>query len=186
MQNAPDGDVPACYDVCRKEAYRLIADKNDGALIYPHVCIGPYEIDFLILHRDSNKVLHPIAVECDGHQFHEKTKQQAEYDKRRDRYLALHGMVVFRFTGTEIKRDPGKCAEELHRAVILGQFGPRECAWHGDPLSPKHQEQLEQKAEEERQEEYQRHAQEEARKEQERLDFIESEIMSGTYEGYYP
>jgi hypothetical protein len=92
--------------------------------------------------------------------------------------MALHSIVMFRFTGAEIWRDPGKCAEELHRAVIFGQLGPREWAWHGDPLSPKHQEEMELKAEEERQEE--------AWKGAERLEFIESEIMSGTYEGYYP
>jgi hypothetical protein len=140
------------------------------------VCIGPYEIDFLILYRDFNKALHPIAVECDGHEFHEKTKQKARYDKRRDRYVALHGIVMFRFTGAEIWRDSVMCAEELLRAVIFGQLGPREWAWHGDPLSAKHQEEMELKAEEEQHEE----AEEEACK----LEFIESEILSGTYEDY--
>jgi hypothetical protein len=167
------------YEACRKEAYKLIAGRDEGALIYPHVCIGPYETDFLILFRDFNKSLRPIAVECDGHEFHEKTKQQAEYDKRRDRYLALHSIVMFRFTGAELRRDPDKCAEELRRAVGFQQVGPREAAWWGDPLSQKHQEEFERKEEE-------RLAQEEAEEERERREFIESEIMSGTYEGYYP
>jgi hypothetical protein len=164
------------YESCRKKAYELIADQREGELIYPSVCIGPYELDFLILYRDFNKALRPMAVECYGHD-----------DRRRDRYLALHSILMFRFTGGEVFRDAIKCAEELHRAVIFGQSGPRrEWAWHGDPLSHEYQEEMERKYEEEREreaeEEWQGEADEEARKQQ----FIEAEIMSGTYEGYYP
>lgn len=54
-----------------------------------------------------------IAVECDGHDFHEKTKQQAARDKSRDRKLAAHGIRVLRFTGSEIYRDAGACAGEV-------------------------------------------------------------------------
>jgi len=164
------------YEACRKKAYQLIANDNEGALIYPHVRLGPYEIDFLILYRDFNKVLRPIAVECDGHEFHEKTKQQAEHDKRRDRYFVLHGIFMYRFTGAEIWRDPGRCAEELLRVVVFGQQGPREWAWHGDPLSDKHQEGFERKFEQEREVE--------AEKEWQRLEFIENEILAGTYEDH--
>lgn len=47
-----------------------------------------------------------IAVECDGHDFHERTREQAERDKRRDRDLQVEGWLVARFTGSEIWRDP--------------------------------------------------------------------------------
>lgn len=51
-----------------------------------------------------------LAIECDGHDFHEKTKAQASRDKRRDRELASAGAPVVRFTGSEIFRDPLKHA----------------------------------------------------------------------------
>jgi len=53
-----------------------------------------------------------IAIECDGHAFHEKTKQQAAHDKRRDRYLSGHFDAILRFTGSEIYENPDRCACE--------------------------------------------------------------------------
>jgi hypothetical protein len=47
-----------------------------------------------------------VAVECDGHDFHEKTKEQAKRDKRRDRNIAGAGMDVVRFSGSEIYANP--------------------------------------------------------------------------------
>jgi very-short-patch-repair endonuclease len=52
-------------------------------------------------------------VECDGHDFHERTKEQAQRDKSRDRYLQANGWRVLRFTGSEIHRTPEKCADEI-------------------------------------------------------------------------
>jgi very-short-patch-repair endonuclease len=52
------------------------------------------------------------VVECDGHDFHERTKEQAASDKARDRALQALGMRVLRFTGSEIWSDPLVCARE--------------------------------------------------------------------------
>lgn len=74
-------------------------------------------------HRDANDVPLPklmrkaILVECDGHEFHEKTKEQAARDKSRDRDLQAAGFPVYRFTGSEIWRDPVACATQL--VVVL-------------------------------------------------------------------
>lgn len=54
-----------------------------------------------------------IVVECDGHNFHERTKDQARHDKERDRWMLSKGIRVFRFTGSEIFADPIKCAMEV-------------------------------------------------------------------------
>ena len=53
-----------------------------------------------------------VAIECDGHDFHEKTKEQAARDKSRDRALAAEGWRVIRFTGSEIWKNPFSCADE--------------------------------------------------------------------------
>lgn len=75
--------------------------------------IAGYKADFLIdvCLRNGNKV---IVVECDGHDFHEKTKAQALHDKRRDRIMTHTGARILRFTGSEIWADPARCAEEIY------------------------------------------------------------------------
>jgi very-short-patch-repair endonuclease len=50
---------------------------------------------------------------CDGHAFHERTKEQAKRDRSRDRGAQLHGLPIFRFTGSEIWNDPMGCADEV-------------------------------------------------------------------------
>lgn len=56
-----------------------------------------------------------VAIECDGHDFHEKTKKQAQHDKRRDRDLQILGWSVARFTGSEIVRDPRAASRSSYR-----------------------------------------------------------------------
>ncbi len=53
-----------------------------------------------------------VIVECDGHDYHERTKAQATRDKKRDREFFKHGMVVLRFTGREIHNNAEACANE--------------------------------------------------------------------------
>lgn len=59
-----------------------------------------------------------ICVECDGHNFHERTKEQAARDKKRDRELTVAGWQVLRFAGSEIWRDPAGCAEQVADLVV--------------------------------------------------------------------
>lgn len=54
-----------------------------------------------------------LVVECDGHDFHEKTKQQVSGDKRRDRELKMAGYEVFRYSGSDIWKDPLRHAREV-------------------------------------------------------------------------
>lgn len=63
-----------------------------------------------------------IAVECDGHSFHERTKEQAASDRSRDRMLAEGGWTVLRFTGSELYANPSGCVEEFVR--IMGSTNP--------------------------------------------------------------
>jgi very-short-patch-repair endonuclease len=57
------------------------------------------------------------VIECDGHEFHERTKEQAAHDKRRDRELQIAGHSVLRFTGSEIYADPIACGAQVVRFV---------------------------------------------------------------------
>lgn len=59
-----------------------------------------------------------VAVECDGHTFHERTPEQATYDRRRDRALQSAGWLVLRFTASEIEADAAARADEVARACF--------------------------------------------------------------------
>lgn len=73
--------------------------------------IFEYRVDFLVYPAVAG--VKAIVVECDGHDFHERTKEQAERDRSRDRRLQEAGYFVFRFTGRELFRDPFKCVEQV-------------------------------------------------------------------------
>lgn len=75
--------------------------------------IGQYRADFAFAFCSEEIKLEKIVVECDGHDFHEKTKQQARHDKAKDRYLLSKGWVPIHFTGSEIYNDPAKCVDEV-------------------------------------------------------------------------
>ncbi len=77
--------------------------------------IGKYTADFLIAGRHmelphSPEIRRSIVVECDGHDFHERTKEQAQRDRKRDRDIQALGYKILRFTGSEIFRAPFDCA----------------------------------------------------------------------------
>ena len=59
-----------------------------------------------------------IDVECDGHEFHERTKEQAARDRSRDRELTLNGWTVLRFTGSEVHKSAAMCAEQVFEAIL--------------------------------------------------------------------
>ncbi len=62
-------------------------------------------------------------MECDGHDFHERTKEQAQRDKARDRDLQMAGWQIARFTGAEIARSPQKVADKVYEFIheIVGR-----------------------------------------------------------------
>lgn len=77
---------------------------------------GRYIIDIAILVKMDSEFFY-VAIECDGHDYHERTKEQAARDKSRDRALAADGVVVLRFTGSEIWHDTWGCSEEVFLVI---------------------------------------------------------------------
>lgn len=57
------------------------------------------------------------AIYCDGHDFHERTKEQAARDRSIDRKLQQIGWHVFRFTGSEIYRATNKCIADISKQI---------------------------------------------------------------------
>jgi very-short-patch-repair endonuclease len=79
----------------------------------PQVQCCQHRVDFLFIGFCAELKPVLVAVECDGHDFHERSKEQAAKDKSRDRELASMGIQVMRFTGSEIHRDAPKCVREV-------------------------------------------------------------------------
>ena len=73
-----------------------------------------WRADFLIHAWDFGRgQWRRLIVECDGHEFHERTKEQAVRDRSRDRKAQMLGFAILRFTGSEIHRDPLGCALQI-------------------------------------------------------------------------
>jgi very-short-patch-repair endonuclease len=93
----------------------LFGDEKAIAIAAPVVTPrAKYRLDFaLTFHVEGAPHRVHVAVECDGFDFHERTKEQAQRDKARDRDLQSLGWVVARFTGSEIIRDPIAAAKQV-------------------------------------------------------------------------
>ena len=117
--------------------FDVIQDRPEPSLlITPQAQIKDNRVDFVLTHFGTYPNLDEevfvkdgitipgasfarvrAVVECDGHEYHEKTKEQAARDKSRDRFLTKKGFRVFRLTGSEIWRVPIECAYEIADAL---------------------------------------------------------------------
>ena len=72
-----------------------------------------YYADFL-LHHDFADIekSKALVIECDGHDFHEKTKTQVAKDNERSLDIKTEGYDIIRFSGSQIYNDPIGCAKK--------------------------------------------------------------------------
>lgn len=89
--------------------------------------VGRYRIDFLLTFT-TPKGATSIAVEVDGHEWHERTKEQARHDKARDRAILAAGYPVVRFTGSEVYNDAIGCVNEAIE-VLLSVYNRKFGNW---------------------------------------------------------
>jgi len=84
--------------------------QTHGIDIWPQAPIGRYRADFLVRYAHWRGGYVFGAIECDGHDHHDLTKEQAIRDRERDRFFQASGLLILRYTGKEIWRSPLKCA----------------------------------------------------------------------------
>lgn len=82
-------------------------------------CKKTYRVDFLVSAMVNGKEKKAV-IECDGHEFHEKTKEQANRDRQRERDLTKNGYTVVRFTGSEIYNDIHRCIVDIKEIIFSG------------------------------------------------------------------
>ncbi len=98
-----------------EQPYEPSTNKKNGIWLYHQAKILDYRADFL-LEVWWEKQVQLIVIECDGHDFHERTKEQAARDRSRDREMTMGGFKVLRFTGAEIWADAIRCADQIEDA----------------------------------------------------------------------
>lgn len=112
--------------------------------VSPQQTIGKYRVDFTVAvftadvevvrlddgHDEYIETWHKgsVVVEVDGHDFHERTKEQASHDKKKDRDLQKAGCRIFRYTGSDIWNSPMDYAAEILDAAhsIASESSPIE------------------------------------------------------------
>lgn len=72
--------------------------------------VNKYRLDFAFINKNQNI---SIAMEVDGHNYHERTESQAVNDRRRDRFLTKKGWRVLRFHRQEIESDLSACMQQV-------------------------------------------------------------------------
>lgn len=114
-----DGSIKHCF--CPDHKPPVTANAFEGKHL--GICMqhrfGRYRIDCLLVSYDEDKrETGRVAVEIDGHDFHERTKEQARHDRQKDRYIQQAGLPVFRFPGSEVYAGPVRCAKEALDALF--------------------------------------------------------------------
>lgn len=105
---------PECEVLCLKRQGKIVVNNKT------------YYADFL-LDVESNRFFtvennFKLVIECDGHEFHEKTKEQVEKRNNRDMDLKSAGYDVIHFSGSQIFKDPMGCANKVFD-YIKGKVG---------------------------------------------------------------
>lgn len=95
---------PQIEIMCNKKLYIV-----DFEIKYDEMCNPSLKKDF------------NLAIECDGYDFHQKTKKQVEYDNKREYDLKMAGYQILRFSGSEIYNNPYECINRLFN--YLEEFG---------------------------------------------------------------
>lgn len=106
-------------DPVRLTAMSSAVPSESFTKLYAQHKISSYRVDFMVEAVTGWPGFEPVRVivECDGHDFHEKTKEQAARDKSRDRELTMMGYIVMRFTGSEIFKDTITCVEQVETVI---------------------------------------------------------------------
>ena len=77
----------------------------DFVIEYDEICNPDFKKDFALI------------IECDGYNFHQKTKKQVEYDNNREYDLKMAGYQIIRFSGSEIYQKPIQCALKVFEYI---------------------------------------------------------------------
>lgn len=107
------------------EVYSMV--RMGGFSLYPQFPVdvhgSKYLLDFVVIPSNtfpfgpSHTPPIKVAVELDGHAFHERTRAQVQRRDQRDRELSGAGWRVLHFSWGEFNNGPFECFYVAHRAA---------------------------------------------------------------------
>ncbi len=143
--NTPESPVEVIFLVWWKmeAAMRALSHDPTGLDLFPQCETKAennksYRLDFVVRPEDVDEWLESvnrgirfpdIAVEIDGHEWHERTKEQVAYRNQRDRALQSVGWKVFHFSGSEVVRRPLECVTEVMDLASIALCRMRRHLW---------------------------------------------------------
>lgn len=114
------GVTASTYAYQEKDSPDLIPERwvecSSGRKYRVDFALGFRQPDLPLAAERAGVTFAKIAVELDGHEFHERTPQQVEKRNQRDRELLADGWQVLHFSGTEIHRKPVNCVAIIVQA----------------------------------------------------------------------
>jgi very-short-patch-repair endonuclease len=112
---------------------QFVARDDFGIVLGVQVPVGPYFVDFTLTHPAAPLRL---AIELDGHAWHRRTAEEAEYEAQRERFIVDAGYTVVRYMGAEVMRGPRKVANDAYARIFKAvEKGPGIVKV--EPLDPK-------------------------------------------------
>lgn len=106
------------------ELYLIFNKKEDIYLFLQKEIIAngkKYVVDFYFEEDENVNKFNTdkkIIIECDGYEFHQKTKEQVKHDNEREYDLKMAGYEILRFSGSQIYNEPFKCAEDTYNYIM--------------------------------------------------------------------
>lgn len=111
----PSQDEERCIDGAFRfleTCIELGGQQDAHQIIVPQCRFKSYRLDFFLAFQVFEK-RYGMVIECDGHDFHDRTKEQATSDRARDRAVQSVGLPIYRFTGSDIYNNADKCGDEV-------------------------------------------------------------------------
>lgn len=100
------------------------SEGGEYAVLVCQMPVEQYRLDFALIYKPVTlKSPIRVAIECDGHDYHDGTKEAAERDKKRNREVTSLGWKMMRFSGREIYRNPNACATEVFKIILRAHQG---------------------------------------------------------------
>lgn len=124
------------YDFELQTQREVVVDRQTFRLDF---VIEPHYTDRLFFARAEERhlVIPKIGVELDGHDFHERTKEQVTRRDARDRILTAAGWTVLHFSGSEFHRDPIACLYSVASTAAAAFEDLRERLWRSEHDYPR-------------------------------------------------
>ena len=92
-----------------------IAEDADGVILGQQIPVNGWHIDFAMRKRGWDG---RIAIELDGHRFHNLTPEMVKKERVRERDIVMAGFRIIRFTSNEVMNDPLSVARQARHIVM--------------------------------------------------------------------